>query len=213
MSSFSVENFTVLTFILAHPGIVNLKGEGKSMISIRNINPMVRAVATMGAIAALVGGVTFANLSSNTAALSTNTLSSSTAALVIGAGTNCPGDTPQTSISGLTATLTPGVPTTPFAFCLDNTGNIPLSITAQIPTNLTSSPIPATDVTLTLTCPNIGTLSGTLDQYANPASFPGAQLATTTPEDCTATATLNASYTGSGNQAVTPFDIDFVGNQ
>jgi hypothetical protein len=44
------------------------------MVSIRSINPMVRAVGTMGAVAAVVGGITFAALTSNTVALSPNTL-------------------------------------------------------------------------------------------------------------------------------------------
>jgi len=45
------------------------------MLHLRNINPMVRAVGVMGAVSALVGGITFAQLTSNTVALSPNTLS------------------------------------------------------------------------------------------------------------------------------------------
>lgn len=182
------------------------------MISLRNINPVVRAVGTMGAVAALVGGVTFANLQSNTVALSPNTLSSASAALAIGAGTSCPqGNT--TSTTGLNTKLVPGQTSAPFGFCLDNTGDIPLHITAQIPTNFSVSAIAPTDITLTLTCPTIGTLSGTLDQYSSPAAFPGPALVQNTPEDCTATATLSAAYSGSGSQSATPFDIVFVGNE
>ena len=182
------------------------------MVSLHKINPMIRAVGTMGAVAAIVGGVTFANLQSNTVALSPNTLSSASASLAIGAGTTCPeGNT--TSTTGLNATLVPGQTSAPFAFCLDNTGAIPLHITAQIPTDFTVSPIPPTAVTLALSCPTIGNLSGTLDQYSSPVAFPGSALAVNTPENCTATATLSASYSGSGNQTVTPFDINFVGNQ
>jgi len=181
------------------------------MLSLHKINPMVRAVGTMGAVVAVVGGVTFANLQSNTVALSPNTLSSATASLAIGADTSCPeGNT--TSTTGLNAKLVPGQPSDPFAFCLDNTGDVPLHITAQIPTDFTGSAIPPTAVTLTINCPTIGQLSGTLDQFANPVGFPGATLATNAPEDCTATATLSASFAGSG-QTVTPFDINFVGNQ
>jgi hypothetical protein len=55
------------------------------MLHLRNINPMVRAVGTMGAVSALVGGITFAQLTSNTVALSPNTLSTGTANLEIGA--------------------------------------------------------------------------------------------------------------------------------
>jgi hypothetical protein len=165
----------------------------------------------MGAVVAIAGGVTFANLGSTAVKLSPNTLTAATATLSIAGGTNCPGGN-TTSITGLTDTLVPGVASATFPFCLDNTGDLPLGITAQIPTDLTSSPIPAADVTLTLTCPTIGTLSGTLNDYASPVAFPGSDLAVTTPEDCTASATLSSSWTGSGS-TVTPFDIDFVGNQ
>lgn len=186
------------------------------MLSLRNINPMVRAIGTMGAIAALVGGITFAAEQSTAVTLSPNTLTSSTAALAIGADNSCPGgDT--TSTPGITATLVPGVTSSGFNFCLNNTGNIPLSITAQIPTTFATNPttnVPPTDVTLTLNCPTIGTLSGTLDQYNGSAvSFPGGQLPVGSPIECTETAELSSSYTGTGNQTVTPFAIDFVGNQ
>src|SRR5262249_4169155 len=106
----------------------------------------------------------------------------------------------------------PGTTSAPVPFCLDNTGDIPLTITAQIPTDLAASPIPANKVTLTLNCPTIGQLSGTLDQYASPVNFPGSQLPTATPVNCTATALLAADFSGSG-QNVSSFDIAFVGNQ
>jgi hypothetical protein len=54
------------------------------MLHLHNINPMVRAVGTMGAVSALVGGITFAQLTSNTVALSANTLSTGSANLEIG---------------------------------------------------------------------------------------------------------------------------------
>jgi len=46
----------------------NVKG-GMLMLKLRHINPMVRAIGTMGAVAALVGGVTFAQQTSNTVML------------------------------------------------------------------------------------------------------------------------------------------------
>lgn len=55
------------------------------MLHLRNINPMVRAVGVMGAVGALVGGITFAQLTSNTVALSSNTLSTGSVNLEIGA--------------------------------------------------------------------------------------------------------------------------------
>ncbi len=58
------------------------------MLHLRNINPMVRAVGVMGAVGALVGGITFAQLTSNTVALSSNTLSTGSVNLEIGALSN-----------------------------------------------------------------------------------------------------------------------------
>jgi hypothetical protein len=180
------------------------------MLSITKINPMARAVGTMGAVAALVGGITFANLQSNAVALSPNNLTSATATLAIGDADTCPeGDT--TTVPGLTATLVPGVPSSARSFCLDNKSGIPMNITTQIPTDLTSSPIPANQVSLKITCDGVGTLEGTLDQYASPVAL-GA-LGANSQANCSETATLNASYNDNTGKSVTPFDVQFVGNQ
>ncbi len=182
------------------------------MVNIRRVSPMVRSIGTMGVVMGLVGAVTFANLQSSAVALDPNTFDSATAELAIGPGTSCPdGDITQTT--GLTATLVPGVASAPFAFCLDNTGDVPLSITAKIPTDFSLSQISPSDVTLSLNCPTIGTLSGPLTAYSSAVGFPGSQLATGPTEDCTATATLSGSYSGPGGQTLTPFRIEFVGNQ
>ncbi|HSX35376.1 MAG TPA: hypothetical protein VLH84_00405 [Patescibacteria group bacterium] len=182
------------------------------MVGLHKFNPMVRAIGTVGAIAALVGGITYASLQTDPVTLGPNTLTSATAALAIGAGTSCPGGN-TTTTTGITASLVPGVPSAAFPFCLDNTGGVPLNITAQIDQSVfVGTDILPTDVTLTLTCPHIGTLSGTLDQYASPVTFPGAPLATASPENCTETATLASSFTGS-NKTLDAFDISFVGNQ
>jgi len=44
------------------------------MLNLRTMNPMVRAVGTMGAVSVLVGGITFASLTSNMVALTPSNL-------------------------------------------------------------------------------------------------------------------------------------------
>ncbi|HSX05925.1 MAG TPA: hypothetical protein VLF69_05625 [Candidatus Saccharimonadales bacterium] len=181
------------------------------MFSIRKINPMVRAVGTMGAVGALVGGITFAALTSNTVALTQNTLTSATAALQIGLGNggNCT-DLSSTSKPGMTVKLTPGVPSTQYLFCLKNTGDVSLDLTTAIPqAALVGSPIPPADVTLDMTCGSSNS-SGTLDQYTG--GTPLGTLAAGATVDCNATAELSSSFTGPGT-TVNPFDIQFVGTQ
>lgn len=180
------------------------------MLSLHKINPMVRAVGTMGAVAALVTGVTFANLTSNTVALTDNTLSTATAKLVIGNTSDCTAVT-TTSVPGMHFTnLTPGQTSSPFTFCLGNTGDIPLNITAQIPQDLTSSTLDPTKVTLKLTCGG-GTITKTLaDLHSSAWPFPSNPLGAGATWSCTATATLDSSVTGG---SVNPFTINFVGTQ
>lgn len=180
------------------------------MLSLHKINPMVRAVGTMGAVAALVTGVTFANLTSNTVALSDNTLSTATAKLVIGSTSSC-ADVTTTSVPGMHFTnLIPGQASSPFTFCLGNTGSIPLNITAQIPQDLSSSSIDPSKVTLSMNCGG-GTITKTLaDLHSSAWAFPSNPLSAGGNWSCTATATLDASVTGG---SVNPFTINFVGTQ
>lgn len=180
------------------------------MLSLHKINPMVRAVGTMGAVAALVTGVTFANLTSNTVALTNNTLSTATASLVIGSTSDCT-DVSTTSVPGMSFTnLIPGQTSAPFTFCLGNTGTIPLNVTAQIPQDLSSSSLDPSKVTLNITCGG-GTITKTLaDLHTSAWAFPSNPLSASGTWSCTATATLDSSVTGG---SVNPFTINFVGTQ
>ena len=175
---------------------------------------MARAVGTMGAIAALVGGVTFAatGLTSNTVALTPNDLTTASATLAIGAGTNCPaGNT--TATTGLQdGSLAPGG-STAVPFCLDNTSTVPMIVSVSIPQNLTGSTA-AQDTTLNITCGTSGTLSTSLSAWSNGTTFAFPNtLPATTIDDCTATATLSSSYGGAGGETIPQFDINFTGNQ
>jgi len=173
-----------------------------------------RAVAVIGSAVAVTIGITFAAEQSNTVALSPNNLVSSTASIAVGAGTSCPGGN-TTTTAGFTSTtpLVPGGPAVTTSFCLDNTGNIPLLLSASVPT--LPGGVAARDTVLSITCSsNQGSLlsnTQTLSAFASSAftnPLPAGAV-----DNCTASATLNADYTGSGGEAIPSFDIDFVGNQ
>jgi hypothetical protein len=171
---------------------------------------MVRSIGTMFAVAAVVGGVTFAGLKSNVVALKGNSVSTPTAALLISNG-----GTYQDSVSGFNFTLTPGIPSSPFTFYIDNTGTIPLTLTASIANEaspyLGGDPI-AQNTTLSITCTTEGgPLSATLSTWG-PGTF-GNALPAGAIDKCTATATLASDYSGSGGGTTPTFDVDFVGNQ
>jgi hypothetical protein len=108
--------------------------------------------------------------------------------------------------------LVPGVASTPFAFCLKNTGDVALNLATEIPqAAFIGSVINPNLVTLAMSCDNPGSSSGTLDQYTG--GTPLGSLAPGADTNCTATATLNSSYGGSGGESVNPFAIHFVGTQ
>lgn len=187
------------------------------MLNIRRVSPMVRSIGTMGVVMGLVGAVTFANLTSNVVALDPVTLDSATAHLKIGLtnGSGCTDGTdgPQAGFSRTGATaLVPGVASTPFTFCLKNTGGVALNLTTEIPqAAFVDSVINPNLVTLAMTCDNPGSSSGTLDQYTG--GTPLGTLAPGADTNCTATVTLSSSYSGSGGESVNPFAINFVGTQ
>lgn len=187
------------------------------MLSIRKINPMVRAIGTMGAVAALVGGITFAatGLTSQMVALSPDNLTTASALLYIGAGTSCgdqdggAGDTTLTT--GLQdSSLVPGGAPATVDFCLDNRGGVPLNVTASIPQGAIGGAA-AADTTLTITCNTELSLSAALSNWG-PGTFSVA-LPAGSADNCTASASLSNSYTGSGGEVIPEFDINFVGNQ
>jgi hypothetical protein len=176
------------------------------------LRKMARAIGTMGVVAGLVGAVTFANLTSNTVALTPNTLSTANAALAIGADTDACPEGNTTSTPGLNGKLIPGGAPVTKNFCLDNTGDVPLNITATIPDDLSGSSA-AAKTTLTITCTNIGTVSGTLSgDFVTPKAFSTNPLATNTPVNCTASASLDQSF-GSNNATIPSFTINFQGTQ
>lgn len=97
------------------------------MQSMRIFNPTLRAIGIISAVAVLVGGVTFAALTSQ-ATLTNSSISSATANLLL-----WDGDTFESTAPGFTVTgLVPGTGVTN-AFYFKNSGGVPLNITANVP--------------------------------------------------------------------------------
>ncbi len=194
------------------------------MLKLYKVNPLVRAIGTMGAVAALVGGVTFATASSNpttTVTLTDNTASSLTANLAIADGSNCTDVTTQTDAGFTFNKLVPGTPSSAFDFCFNNTASSTdknagfMDVTMQSAAAITGTTnLNPSDVTLNVTCGTNPMVSTTLDKLFNPATpldLTGTtHLAPGTPLNCAATAELSSGYTGPGG-SINSFTLDFVG--
>ena len=193
------------------------------MLGVHKINPMVRAIGTMGAVAALVGGITFAQaFNSNTVKLTDNTISTPSLGLAVSApvGDTCPAvgaASWTTSMPGMTITNLNGTQT--YTFCLENTsdtGSGPMSVIMTSPSAITTTgSLADTDVTLNVACGSTATpgAGGTLDTFNTTDGYVvDSSFAQGTVDTCTATATLNSGYSGSGG-SVNPFELDFVGSQ
>lgn len=99
------------------------------MQAVRQINPLARAIVVIGAIMALVTGVTFAALNSS-ATLTGNTLgtASANAELLLWNGSEFASTAPGFNFSG----LVPGQKSEKFGFYFKNNGNTALNLTAQV---------------------------------------------------------------------------------
>ncbi len=94
------------------------------------LNPVIRAIAVIGAVAALVTGVTFAALTSNSVVLADSNFGTGTASLKIW-NTDLDPDAYDETAPGFSFTnITPGVTTAPFTFWLLNDGDTQLNISA-----------------------------------------------------------------------------------
>lgn len=184
------------------------------MQSIRLINPMVRAIVVIGSVAALVGAVTFAALTSNTVAIGPNTITTGNAALQIAAGGNCETGTYGTSIPGFTVNdMTSSTDVTPLEFCLKNAGDVALGIFGSIPENVTTA-VASGHITLSISCTSIGNQSDTLNTWFLAGNtFTDNPLNAGEAVGCSADLSLSSSYPGSGGETVPTFNIQFVGNE
>lgn len=183
------------------------------MLKLHKINPMVRAIGTMGAVAALVGGITFAQLTSNVVALGPNSVGTASADLAIAPDTGgCTGATYGTMpVPGFNATnLTPTSSVTPINFCLQNNYTVPLSIEGYLDTNV-SSAVASGDITLQVQCNTIGTKSDVLNTWYSTGEFFSAPLPAGATDTCTATIALSKDYSSTTGETVPSFNIDFQG--
>ena len=179
------------------------------MLHLRKINPMFRAIGTVGMVAGLAVGISFAAQTSNTVTLTDNSVTSTTAALQIAdaACTTAPGTTTATGVT--VGPLAPGDTSTPSSFCLWNAGTADLDVSVTSPTNFSTSVIPASDVTLNFTCGTTAVASVKLSALSTPTVVDSSPLAAGTGDTCTVTATLDPGVTTGGT--VTPFELDFTG--
>jgi len=183
------------------------------MKNLRKYSPMFRAVGVIGVVAGLVTAVTFANLTSDVVALDPNNLEVASASLVIDAGGTC-GNVSPTTEPGLQATnLAPG-DTVSKAFCIRNTGDVPVTITGTVSavdaSGLNAS-LAAQATTLTIECGADAPISGALNT-GWVTTFP-TPLDPATTVECTADALLSSSFGGSGGDVIPEFKINFVGTQ
>jgi hypothetical protein len=114
---------------------------------IHNISPLARAILVIGTVAALVTSMTLAATSQATLTGNNITMAAATADLKL-----WDGDSFESTAPGFSFTdLEPGEPSEPFKFYFLNDGNVPMDITASIPTlpDFTGLPFDAGDITLT----------------------------------------------------------------
>lgn len=182
------------------------------MSRLSKFKPVFRSIGVIGATAGLVSAVTFANLTSNTVALSPNSVTVASTALNIGDGA-CAGLAPGTRPGFNVSNFSVSNPAT-VNFCLSNTGEVPLlingSVSAGDPGALNGNAA-AQASTLTIQCGSDPAISGTLNTGWT-TNFPTA-LTVSNQEVCSATLTLSPSYTGPSDSAIPSFDINFVGTE
>lgn len=100
------------------------------MVKVHQINPVIRAIAVIGAVMALVTGITFAALSS-TATLTNNTISAADSNLLVWDET---AQAFETEAPGFTITdLIPGEGSGPNLFYLHNDSDGPVYVSAHVP--------------------------------------------------------------------------------
>jgi hypothetical protein len=170
------------------------------MLHIRFLNPTLRAVGVISAVAIVAGGVTFAALTSNTATLADNTINTTTASLKVWNGAAF-----GTSASGFHVTgLVPGTGVDN-PFYLQNDGGVALDLTAHVPSAPTLTGVTGNDlskVKVDITDDHTGTVTHT-DLSALTTG-----TVTLTDDPFAAGATGNSGVAGTSGNFHLKFDID-----
>jgi len=189
------------------------------MLSIHKINPMFRAVGTVGAVAALVGGIT-----SNDVTLTANTINSATASLKV-----FDGSTYTTTSTGFTVTnLVPGTGVTN-PFFLENDGGVALnlSVKSTIPTLagfINNNDLSGVKVTITddntsqATVTNLAALTGVNGVPLTDTPFPAGATGNGGVPNTDGNFHLKfdidpAAVSGSSGATVSAFTLTFSGDQ
>jgi predicted ribosomally synthesized peptide with SipW-like signal peptide len=186
------------------------------MVLVNKINPVARAVIVIGAVMALVSGVTFAALTSQ-ATLTDNTLESGNADLKIDNSDDdsCSPTTNTAAGFVFNGELAPGEESSAHSFCLANDGDVDLDVTVY-----------ATDSSVTGTLDNSKVhfcfvhvtsaeeLCYTRAQMlANFNELPGGAIPEDSPDvSYEVYVKVDADHGGSGF-SVAPFDLIFDGTQ
>lgn len=186
--------------------------------SIRQINPVLRAVGVIGIVAALVTSITFAALQSQ-ATLTNNTISTASADLRL-----WDGDSFETSAPGFNVSnLIPGTASDPQLFYFKNAGAA-LDLTANIPVAPTYSGIgDFSKVYVTLDCQGDADADGVKTDIAAllagqvdfgvtlPANSQGVIGETDNPANCSAVVDIDPATVSGSSATIDNFNIVFTG--
>ncbi len=194
------------------------------MVGVFKMSPLLRAIGVIGAVAALVTGITFAALQSQ-ATLTNNTISSATADLQIKSGGRF--DTFATGFAFVNVVPGgPAVPSVPFSFDLKNNGglsgaNLDIKVYAALPI-FTSIPVLSTvapdkvfvrfNCTGGLTITNLDRSLTTLST-AGGVAFGGPLAPTSGSEiaNCTAQAYMQTDAFSGSSTSSNNFNLVFTG--
>lgn len=181
---------------------------------IRQINPVLRAIAVIGVVAALVTSITLALSSSAT--LTNNTISSASVNLLVNNQEDATDDFVESEAGFAFDNLVPGTPSEAMNFQLRNSGELPLDVYVQI-TGESALPVgvDGSDITFTFT-----SLTGdptVTKTWAELIAAPGALLVNnmaanpSASEDIEVTVTLDESISAESVD-ITAFNFTFTGN-
>jgi hypothetical protein len=190
------------------------------MVGILKVSPLLRAIGVIGAVAALVTGITFAALQSQ-ATLTNNTISTASADLLL-----WDGDSFEETAPGFNVTnLLPGTPSAPQEFYFKNNGTATLNVTARIPVAPAVTNIgDFGEVDVTLDCQGVGndpvatTMAALIagEVALDTTLVGGAQGVigeTENPANCTAVFNIDPITVSGESANIGSFDIRFTGNQ
>lgn len=181
------------------------------MQAIRSFSPLLRAFLVIGAVAALVTSITFANLS-DTATMADNQFSTATADLKIWNGAAYVESTPGFNFTN----VVPGTPTSNHIFWLKNEGGVPLDVTVVssdgVETGITNND--GVDFTIT----NVAEAVSVTYSYealidGTPDQLPGTDLDAGEEVQYTVSLLVDGAAVTGSSASITDMDWTFTGTQ